>query len=197
MAQRRSTLALFMICLSITSSVDAQSIKKLRVESNHSTIEFSIPISGGITRVTGKFMEFEILIDLIDSTLTKSKVQATIKTTSVLTGIAGRDEHLRSVDFFDAAKYPEITFVSNGIRKTNDGFIAAGAFSFHGVTREIELPFRVTGVSGMNTIGFSCRYTLRRSDYGLGTTWKHTTDDKFLSEEVDILIDFWTKKVKT
>ena len=157
MAQRRSTLALFMICLSITSSVDAQSIKKLRVESNHSTIEFSIPISGGITRVTGKFMEFEILIDLIDSTLTKSKVQATIKTTSVLTGIAGRDEHLRSVDFFDAAKYPEITFVSNGIRKTNDGFIAAGAFSFHGVTREIELPFRVTGVSGMNTIGFSCR----------------------------------------
>ena len=197
MAQRRSTLALFMICLSITSSVDAQSIKKLRVESNHSTIEFSIPISGGITRVTGKFMEFEILIDLIDSTLTKSKVQATIKTTSVLTGIAGRDEHLRSVDFFDAAKYPEITFVSNGIRKTNDGFIAAGAFSFHGVTREIELPFRVTGVSGMNTIGFSCRYTLRRNDYGLGTTWKHTTDDKFLSEEVDILIDFWTKKVKT
>lgn len=142
-------------------------------------------------------MEFEILLDLVDSMLTKSTVQATIKSASINTGIAGRDEHLRSADFFECAKYPEITFVSSEIRKSNDGFIARGDFTMHGVTKRVELPFAVTGVSGSNTIGFSSTYRIKRSDYSLGTSWKHTADDNFLGDEVDITIFFWTRRVKS
>lgn len=178
-------------------TVLAQSVKKLRVEPNHSTIEFSIPISGGITRVTGKFMEFEILLDLVDSTLTKSTISATIKTASINTGIAGRDEHLRTADFFEVEKYPEITFVTTEIKKTKTGFLAIGDFTMHGVTKKMEIPFVVTGVSGANTIGFSGTYNIKRSDYGVGTNWKHTADDKFLGDDVDITLFFWTRKVKS
>ncbi|MEQ9165006.1 MAG: YceI family protein [Fulvivirga sp.] len=171
-------------------------LKKLIAETNHSTIQFSVPISNGLTRITGKFNEFTIDIELIDNDIANSRISAIIKVNSVNTGIIGRDEDLKTKDFFDSEKFPEITFVSDKIEKNGNEFIAHGQFQMHGVTKAISLPFRITGQNGEDVIGFSSRYTIKRTDFGVGTEWKHTTDDNFIGNEIGVEIDFWTKKPK-
>lgn len=193
-----STLLTLPISLALLGFVtQAGEPKKLTAETNHSTIQFSVPISNGLTRITGKFTDYTIDLDLIENDITKSRISAVIQVNSISTGIGGRDEDLKTEDFFNMEKFPTITFVSNTIEKKDNEFIAHGQFQMHGVTKIIMLPFRITGQSGENTIGFSSRYTIKRSDFGVGTEWKHTSDDNFIGDEIGVEIDFWTKKKKT
>lgn len=185
------------IALALASSSQAQtSAVSLVAETNHSTVQFSVPISKGITRITGKFNSYTIAVTLPDGDLTRATIKAVIQAASINTGDAGRDEDLKTEDFFDAAKYPEIIFTSERIEKTNDGYVATGTLQLHGVTKTIQLPFTITERRDETTIGFRCRTSLRRSDYGVGTTFKHTTDDNFIADDIGIEIDFWTKKAK-
>ncbi len=170
--------------------------KKLTAETNHSTLLFSVPIAGGLTKVTGKFNAYIIDIDLIDNDWTKSRIRANIAVNSIDTGIDGRDEHLRSADFFDVENYPEITFVSERIETTAEGFIAYGTFSMHGQSKNIKVPFIITGVDGENTIGLSSRLSIDRIDYGVGADFEHSAIDNFLADTINVEIDFWTKKRK-
>lgn len=188
-------LLICFLCLTAFSHKIIEEIK-LAVEPNHSTIQFSIPIANGLTRVTGKFTDFSIDINYIDNDFSKSSIIAKIKATSINTGITDRDNHLKTSDFFDVEKYPEITFVSDSILKQKDHFIAYGKFTMHGVTKLFEFPFKVNGKSGNYTYGISSRLTLKRSDYGVGTEFKHTSIENFLSDDIAIEIDFWTKKRK-
>jgi polyisoprenoid-binding protein YceI len=167
---------------------------KLVAETNHSTILFTVPISSGLTRITGKFNKFSIDIDLVDNDITKSRISSTIDVSSINTGIPGRDADLLTKDFFEVEKYPEIIFTSESIKKTESGYVAEGKLQMHGVTKTVAIPFRITGTSGETVIGFSARYSLQRSDFGVATEWKHTTDDNFIGDEIGIEIDFWTKK---
>ncbi len=168
----------------------------LDAETNHSTVQFSVPISQGITRITGKFNTYTIALTIPGGDITKATIKAVIQASSINTGDPGRDEDLKTEDFFDVAKYPEIVFKSDRIEKAGDGYMATGSLQLHGVTRIIQLPFSITERRDETTIGFRCRTTLRRSDYGVGTTFKHTTDDHFIADEIGIEIDFWTKKAK-
>lgn len=169
---------------------------KLVAETNHSTIQFSVPISNGLTRITGKFNEFTIDIELVENDISKSHISSKIKVASVNTGIAGRDEDLKTADFFDVERFPEITFISNRIEKSGNNFIAHGQLQMHGITKAVSIPFLITGKSGEDIIGFSARYSIKRTDFGIGTEWKHTTDDNFIGNEIGVEIDFWTKKPK-
>ena len=87
------------------------------IDNNHSTVGFSVPILGGLSQVKGKFTDFAITINNDEKDITKSSVSVVIKATSVDTGIEGRDRHLRTADFFDVEKFPEITFKSERIEK--------------------------------------------------------------------------------
>ena len=71
------------------------------------------------------------------------RVKATIKAASINTGIAGRDEHLATPDFFDAAQFPLITFTSDSIVKHENAFVAFGTFMMHGISKKIQLPFSI------------------------------------------------------
>lgn len=169
---------------------------KLVAETNHSTIQFSVPISGGLTRITGKFNEFTINIELTDNDLTTAKISSIIKVSSINTGIASRDEDLKTKDFFEVDKFPDITFVSERIIRKGAGYVAIGQFQMHGITRPMELPFTITGQQEDGVIGFTSRCSLKRTDYKLGTEFKHTTEDNFIGDEIGIEIDFWTKRPK-
>lgn len=185
------------IALALASASYAQtSTLSLVAETNHSTVQFSVPISRGITRITGKFNTYTITLTLPDGDLTRATIKAVIQAASINTGAPGRDEDLKSEDFFDAAKYPEIVFTSDRVEKTADGYLATGTLQLHGVAKIIQLPFTITERRNETTIGFRCRTSLRRTDYGVGTTFKHTTDDQFIADEIGIEIDFWTKKAK-
>lgn len=170
--------------------------RPLIVESNHSTVQFVVPISNGMTRVTGKFNDYSIDINYNDDDFTKSTFNVKIKVESIDTGIDARDEHLRTTDFFDVEKFPEITFVSNKIIAQDHHYMITGIFTMHGVSKTITFPIKITGRDGDNTVGFSSRLTLNRIEFGVGSEFKHTSIKDFISDNIQVEIDFWTKKKK-
>lgn len=186
-------LILIILFLLPTQNTFSQTIQ-LEVEPNHSTVGFGIPISS-FTLVRGKFTDYKINIEYIDKDITKSKITVDIKAASINTGIPDRDQHLQSADFFDVEKFPSITFQSSKIVKFQDQYLAIGEFQMHGVTKEIVLPFEITNADG-NTIGFKIRSQINRLDYGVGAEFQHTDMPDFLGKNVNVEIDFWTKKVK-
>ncbi len=162
---------------------------KYSADANHSNVGFSVPILDGVSQVKGKFTSFTINLDYDEANITNSSVNAVIKTASIDTGIDGRDKHLRSADFFDAEKYPEITFQSKRVEKKGKNFLAIGDFTMHGVTKEVTIPFTVTGkfVNPANqqmSAGFSANLTINRRDYGM--TWKHSSIPSFVGDLVNI-----------
>ena len=176
----------------------AQNKKMLKAEPNHSTIGFAIPIAN-ISKVTGKFTDYDLKIAWDENDPTQSTFEANIKVSSINTGIPGRDKHLQSKMFFDAENHPMITFKSSKIEKNPAGkneYFAYGAFTMQGVTKSVKMPFKYTGSSGKNTLGFSIQWTLNRQDYGVGSEFKHTTMKEFLGNNVEIQINFWTRKLK-
>lgn len=180
--------------LILSFSVYAQD-RKLQVESNHSTVGFKISIAG-FTKVTGKFTDYKISLDWNDPESIVSKISIVIQVASIDTGIPDRDNHLQSPDFFDVAKYRVITFESDSIQKINySHFEVFGKLTMHGVTKNFVLPVEIIKMDG-NTIGFKSHTTLNRLDFGIGSEFKHTSMPNFLSNIIELEIDFWTKERK-
>jgi polyisoprenoid-binding protein YceI len=167
------------------------------VDTNHSTIGFDVSILGGLSKVRGKFTSFSVVIDYNEADIKKSSVTATIKADSIDTGIEKRDEHLKTADFFDVAKYPEITFQSKSVEKKGNQFIATGTFTMHGVSKELSIPFTMTGKytnpKTQNTVyGFRARLVLNRRDYGIN--WQHNTVPNWVGDDVEIELDLITSR---
>jgi len=196
---KKRSLLLLVTVLILCSSFISMVISpiKLGVESNHSTIQFTVPIANGITKVTGKFTEYEMDIDYDSINFTNSKISLIIRAESINTGILGRDEHLRTADFFDTETYPTITFMSSSITEGPNGtYVMEGDFSMHGITKKMEVPLTPTGKDGNYTLGFSSELSLSRTDFGVGDNFQHTSMDNFIGDEIAIEIYFWTKKWK-
>lgn len=169
---------------------------KYETDAAHSNIGFSIPIAGGLSNVRGKFTDFKVDIVYDDKDISKSSVNAVIKATSVDTGIERRDAHLRTADFFDVEKNPEITFKSSRVEKKGKGFIAHGTFTMRGVSKEIALPFTINGVtrdekSGKTTLGVTARTAINRKDYGV--SFSRPDNPNFLGDMVDIELHIITR----
>lgn len=182
---------LFFISFSTLQLSLAQTVK-VEMEPNHSTIGFVVKIAKGVTRVTGKFTDFTMQMDYVDKDITKSSVTFTIQAKSINTGIDQRDDHLRSADFFEVEKYPEITFKSTAIRKAGAAYEVEGDFTMHGVTKHVVIPFAIT--SDERTPSASIRWSLNREDYDI--KYEHSSMKHFLSKEIGIEIDFWSRKSK-
>ena len=190
-------MRLFYCCLLflLVNSSYAQ-VRQLAVEPNHSTVGFRLSISG-FTEITGKFTDFSIDMDVNEEDFQKSTFDASIKAESINTGIPERDQHLRSADFFDVENYPNITFTSDSIRQVNySNFTVFGQFTMHGITKAIELPLTLIKKDG-NVYGFKIRSIINRLDYKVGEGFSHTSMEDFLAKDVQVEIDFWTKKRKT
>jgi polyisoprenoid-binding protein YceI len=163
-----------------------------KVDHNHSTIGFEVPIMGGLSKVPGKFTDFDVAVVYDEGDITKSSVNAAIRVASVDTGIADRDKDLRSDGFFDADKFPTITFVSHRIEKKDAKIIAHGTLTMKGVAKEIDLPISPAGEfqlpnNGNKIIGFHVSMKLDRRDYGI--TWEHQALANFVGDEVTVNID--------
>jgi polyisoprenoid-binding protein YceI len=185
---KRYSLSIALVCL---CTVIAQAVApvKYSVDANHSTIGFSIPILDGVSSVRGKFTDFTVDINFDESDVTKSAVATRIKAASIDTGIDARDKHLRTADFFDVEKNPEITFQSTRVVKKGKGFVAIGMFTMHGVSKEVSIPFTMTGrfynqVTKKTLLGFSANLQLNRRDYGMN--WKHSAVPNWVGDLVNI-----------
>ncbi len=137
----------------------------------HSNIGFRI-MHMGLAEVPGYFTDYAGTINYDANDVTKSSIEFTAKVTSINTGIEARDKHLRTADFFEVEKFPEMTFKSTRIEKKGaNQFVAHGDFTLKGVTKQIALPFTVNGSlkdqRGNIKIGASALTTINRRDYGV------------------------------
>jgi len=180
-------VAMMMGLLLIPSAPAGTSL--LKVDKNHSSIVFHVPILDGLSKVHGKFTDFDINIKYDEADLAKSSVEATIKVASIDTGIPDRDKDLRSPQFFDADKYPSITFSSNHLEKRGDQLVALGTLTMHGVPQEISLPIVITG-KFKNSVGFAAKTTLNRRSYGMN--WKHSAVSNFVGDDIEVEIELLT-----
>jgi polyisoprenoid-binding protein YceI len=144
-----------------------------RIDAAHSVVGFAIRHLE-INWVQGRFRDVAGTIRFDDTDVTKSSVEFTAKVESIDTGVAKRDDHLRTADFFEVAKYPELTFKSTSVKRTGEGqYVVAGDFTLKGVTKRIEFPFTMTGAItdpwGNMRFGVDAKTTIDRRDYGI--TW--------------------------
>ena len=163
---------------------------KYELDLAHSSVGFSAKHLV-ISNTKGQFKEFTGIIILDEKDISKSSVNVTIKTASISTDNERRDNHLKSADFLDVEKHPEITFKSKSVMKTDDGYRMVGNLTIHGVTKEVTIPFTLVGpVEAMGTrIGLEASLTIKRLDYGV--SWSKTLDNGGLvvSNEVKITLE--------
>jgi polyisoprenoid-binding protein YceI len=158
----------------------------------HSQTEFRIRHM--MSNVTGRFRDFNAAVSIDRADPARSTVEFTIQSASIDTAEPSRDEHLRSPDFFEAAKYPTISFKSQSVTpKSKDTFDVAGDLTMHGVTKHVTLPVQFNGFGkdarGNERAGFAVEYTLDRKDYGI--TWNRVLDEGgvLLGDDVKVTID--------
>ena len=146
-----------------------------------------------ISKVHGRFARWAGAIELDPQDLTRSSVEVSIDAASIDTQVADRDAHLRSPDFLDVAKHPQLTFRSRKIEKAGDGYRVTGDLTLHGVQREVVLDAEFAGTGkdpwGNERAGFAAKASLDRRDYGL--VWNATLEagGVLVGEKVEITIE--------
>jgi polyisoprenoid-binding protein YceI len=140
-----------------------------KIDPAHTTAEFSVRHLM-VTKVRGRFSDVSGAVTIADDPL-RSKVEAVIKTASITTGDEARDNHLRTADFLEVAKYPAMTFTSTEILPKGSEYIVRGDLTLHGVTKPVELTLEFNGVTGDpwggTRGGFSAETEINRRDFGV------------------------------
>jgi polyisoprenoid-binding protein YceI len=180
-------------------ALPAQAADTYKIDPGHSDVSFQVRHM--LTQVRGKFNDYQGTVNLDPAKLESSSVDFSIKATSIDTGVADRDKHLRSADFFDTEKFPEITFKSKSIKKTGkDTYNVTGTFTMHGVSKELTLPVSFLGTVkdpwGNQRAAFAAETTLNRKDFGI--VWNKALDSggALLGDDVKVAINLETVKAK-
>ncbi len=171
------SIALTALLAGLASAASA-AVETYAIDPVHSSVGFSV--RHFFTKVPGTFTKFSGTITVDRDNLEKSSVVAQIDVGSVSTANEKRDGHLKSPDFFDAAKFTSITFTSTSWKKTGDStFDVAGDLTIHGVTKPVVL--KVTslgfgpGMQGAQLSGWDASVSVNRSDFGVnGPAWLGT-----------------------
>jgi polyisoprenoid-binding protein YceI len=161
------------------------------IDPAHTAVSFAVRHL--MSRVCGMFSEVSGQI-VTGPHPSRSTVTATIGVASASTGNHMRDDHLRSADFFDATRYPAMTFSSTAVRPADGGWVLAGNLTIRDVTRPVELEadFLGTdpaGLQGENRIGFAARGTISRRDFGITFGLAADGTKIIIGDRVDIAID--------
>ena len=164
------------------------------IDPAHSSVQFSVRHMM-VSNVRGAFTKVSGTVKADDKDVTKSQVEATIDAASIDTRETKRDEHLRSPDFLDVAKYPTITFKSKKIEKAGEGrYKMTGDLTLHGVTREVVLDVEgptptVKDPRGSIRAGATATTKLDRQDFGIA--WSKTLDGGgvVVGNEIAVTID--------
>jgi polyisoprenoid-binding protein YceI len=162
------------------------------IDAGHSRIGFTIR-HFVINRVHGSFTKFSGTVIYDPANSTNCSVRGVIDAESINTSNERRDTDLRGPNFFDTARYPEISFESTRVDGKQGNLNVSGKLTLHGVTREISFPVSVTGpvkdLWGKQRIGISGRFVINRRDFGIVYDRKLDNGEVVLSDEVEIELD--------
>jgi len=196
---RRARLAILLLAASALPAAALRAADAYAIDKNHSDVSFQIRHFA--SKVRGRFSDFSGTIQADPAKPEASSVNFTIKASSIDTNNADRDNHLRSPDFFDAAKNPEITFKSSKMTPNGkDHYDVTGTLTMRGVSKEITLPVTYLGTmkdpGGNDRASFELSTKLNRKDFGIN--WNKTLDSGgvMLSDDVDVTISLETVKKK-
>jgi polyisoprenoid-binding protein YceI len=159
----------------------------------HSGINFTVRHMV-VSKVRGRFAKFNGTVALDESDVTRSSVEATIDVSSIDTGTAQRDDHLRSADFFDVERFPEIRFLSTRIEKVSgERYRLTGELTIHGVTRSVALETEYGGRGkdpwGNERVGFTAKGAIDRKDFGLVWNQALETGGVLVSDRVELELE--------
>lgn len=147
------------------------------IDPSHSHVEFAVKHLM-ISTVKGRFTDVEGKISIADGNPSASSASVTIKAASIDTRTDQRDDHLRSADFLEVARYPEITFKSTRITGDSSEFKLTGDLTIRGVTKQVTLDATNEGSVkdpwGGDRVGFSAKTKFDRRDFGL--TWNQAIE---------------------
>ncbi len=190
---------LLTLAVAAAAALPAQAADTWSIDKGHS--EASFQVRHFVTNVRGRFADFGGTIVTDTAKPENSSVEFKIAATSIDTGVADRDKHLRSANFFDVEKFPEITFKSTSVKPAGkDSYHVTGDLTMRGVTKTITLPVAFAGTAkdpwGNERAGFETSITLNRKDYGIN--WNKALDQGgfVLSDEVKVSINLETVKKK-
>lgn len=160
------------------------------IDKSHSKVQFDVAHLV-ISEVTGQFKSFDgsVLSDKPD--FSDAKIEVSIDVNSINTDDEKRDGHLKSPDFFDANKYPKITFKSKSLKKVNNNlYKLTGDLTMHGVTKEVVLDVQFNGIKndpwGNTKAGFKVTGKINRNDFGLKYNAPLEGGGVLIGEEVNI-----------
>lgn len=149
-----------------------------KIDPTHSEIEFKVKHLV-ISTVTGKFKSFDASLEAQEGTFEGANINFNADIASIETGVTDRDNHLKSADFFDAEKFPKLTFESTSFEKASEGsYKLTGNLTIKDVTKEITLDAEHGGTVvdpyGQTKAGFEISGEINRKEYGL--TWSAVTE---------------------
>ena len=173
--------------LAIVASTFAQTT--WTIDKSHSKVGFNV-IHMAVSDVEGKFNDFDGTIVSKSEDFNGAEISFVARTTSIDTDNERRDTHLKSPDFFEAEKFPEITFKGNLV-KYGGKYRLVGDFTMKGVTKKVE--FDVTYGGSINTergakAGFKLSGSVNRQDYGLSWNNKLKGGELAVSDNVDLIV---------
>jgi polyisoprenoid-binding protein YceI len=166
---------------------------KWTIDPTHSEIGFKVKHMM-FTNVSGEFTSYDATITTEDDDFTKSSIEFSADINSINTNNTDRDNHLKSADFFDAEKFPKLTFKSSSLTKVDDdNYELEGELSLHGVTKTVKLPAEVSGQLkdpwGNTKAGINVYGKLNRKDFGLNWNSALETGGVLVGEEVKLNIE--------
>ena len=171
-------------------------VRTLRIDRSHSEVAFQVRHL--LSRVRGRFSDFDGTIEFDEANPRNSKIDVTIQAVSIDTSEPDRDKHLRSGDFFDVDKYPTIRFRSTSVRpQGDDSYEIAGDLTIHGVTRRVTLHATYLGNAadpwGNTKSAFEAEGTINRKDFGLNWNAALETGGFLVGDEVKVLLSVQAK----
>lgn len=170
---------------------------KWAIDPTHSEISFKVKHLM-ITNVKGVVKEFDAVIHTTDNNFITSDINLHLKPASIDTGVADRDAHLRSADFFDVENYPEMIFKGSSVEKADDdSYTLSGDLTIKGITKPVKLEVEFNGVMkdpwGNEKAGYAINGKINRKEWGLN--WNATleaggllvSDDVKISSEIQLI----------
>lgn len=186
----RTSLVAAIVSLVLILPAAAES-ESWNIDSAHSSAQFSVRHLG-ISTVRGAFTKLSGTVQYDPSNLAKTTIDATIETASVDTRVEMRDNDLRSPNFFDAGKYPTLTFKSKKVEEAGPGKLkVTGDLTIHGVTKEVTLDVEgpsapVKDPRGNVHVGASASTTINRKDFGVNGAAAMVGDDVSITIDMEL-----------
>lgn len=163
------------------------------IDTSHSSVSFAVRHMV-FAKVRGRFASWQGALRLDTADLSKSEVEATIEAASIDTGVADRDNHLRSADFFDVEQFPELRFKSTQIEDAGKNKLRLhGELTIHGVTKPVTLDVEYGGQAkdpwGNQRVAFAASTSIDRRDFGLGWNQVLEAGGVLVGEKIEIELE--------